>query len=261
MNKLQRVILFQLLSLFFISCSGSRNLVYFSDLKNGETYKTDINNTEEPKIQPNDILAITVNSLNAESNYLFNRGVLQSGAAAAGNEASLSTGYLVDKAGNITFPVLGKVMLAGLTREEATEKLSAEIKKNVKDPIVTIRFVNFKITVIGEVNKPSTFTIPTERISILEALGLAGDMTSYGKRENVLLIREKDGLRSTIRLNLNDKALLNSSYYYLQQNDVVYVEPDKMKQIQASTNTRTLTIASMGLSVLIALIFNYQNIF
>ena len=261
MSILKRIILAYLFSVALCSCNSSRNLVYFSDLQTNEVYKTEINNNAEPRIQSNDLLAITVNSLNPESNSLFNRGVLQASGTTAGNDNIINQGYLVDGSGHITFPVLGKIKLAGLTREEALDKMTSEIRKNVKDPIVTIRFLNFKITVIGEVNKPATFTIPTERISILEALGLAGDLTTYGKRENILLIREKDGSRSTTRLNLNDKNLLNSPYFYLQQNDVLYVEPDKLKQVQASTNTRSLTIASMGLSIVVALIFNFQNIF
>lgn len=261
MNIFKKIVILHIISVIFYSCNSSRNLVYFSDLQNNEFYKTEINNDIKPRIQPNDLLAITVNSLNSESNTLFNRGNLQSSNSNTGNDNIINQGYLVDENGTITFPVIGKIKLAGLTREEALDKMTSEIRKNVKDPIVTLRFLNFKITVIGEVNKPATFTIPTERISTLEALGLAGDLTTYGKRENILLIREKDGSRSTTRLNLNDKNFLNSPYYYLQQNDVLYVEPDKLKQVQASTNTRSLTIASMGLSIIVALIFNFQNIF
>lgn len=120
--------------------------------------------------------------------------------------------------------------------------------------------MNFMVTVIGEVNNPSTFTVPTEKINILEALGLAGDMTVYGKRENVLVIREKDGIRSVNRLNLNDKDILSSPFYYLTQNDVVYVEPDRIKAIQASTNQRNLTLIGIGSSLLIAILFNLRYI-
>jgi polysaccharide export outer membrane protein len=246
------------------SCSSSRNLVYFSDLTNNSEYKASIENNIEPEIQPNDILSIKVSSLNPESNTLFNNGTIQTPGTAniiLNGDNALNEGYVVDQTGAINFPVLGKVQLAGLTREKAIDKMTTEIRKSVKSPIVSIRYLNFKVTVIGEVNKPSTFTVATERINILEALGLAGDMTPYGKRENVLLIREKNGVRSTTRLNLNNKEVLNSPYFYLQQNDVVYVEPDKIKQIQASTNTRDLTVASIAVSVLVAIIFNFQNIF
>lgn len=252
--------MFFLLSLICFSCNPTRNLVYFSDLKENSVYKTPATNDPRIRIQPNDMLSISVSSLNPESNVLFNRGVIQqpNTTASASNTPDL---YLVNDDGNISFPVLGKITLKDLTQEEAIDLLTGRLREYVKDPIVTIRLVNFKVTVIGEVNKPSTFSVPTERINVLEALGLAGDMTAYGKRENVLLIRERDGVRSTTRLNLNDKSLLSSPYFYLQQNDVLYVEPDRIKEIQASTNTKTLTISTMAISIVVALIFNFQNIF
>ena len=253
---------FILISLLgFVACGPTRNLVYFSDLKNNENYKTAAENNAEIRIQPNDLLSIRLTSLNPESNALFNRGVIPSATNALNTEIGPTEGYLVDKDGFVNFPVLGKVKLSGLTKEEAINKMTAQIQQFVKSPIVTIQLLNFKITVIGEVNKPSTFVVPSQRINILEALGLAGDMTSYGKRENVLLVREKDGVRSTTRLNLNDKELLNSPYFYLQQNDVIYVEPDRLKEVQASTNTRTITFTTMAISIAVALIFNFQNIF
>ncbi|MVN77238.1 sugar transporter [Hymenobacter sp. HMF4947] len=264
-KHLTNCVLFSLLLLAFASCRPSRNLVYFSDLNNSENYQTKVQNEAALRIQPDDLLSIRLNSLSQESNALFNRGILQAPGTSTTNltpeVVTPSDGYLVDPEGNIDFPVLGKVMLAGLTREEATVKITNAVAKYVKDPIITVRLLNFKITVIGEVNKPSTFVVPTGRINILEALGLAGDMTAYGRRENVLLVRERNGIRSTTRLNLNNKELLNSPNFYLQQNDVVYVVPDRLKEVQASTNTRTITIATMAISVLVALIFNFQNIF
>ena len=121
--------------------------------------------------------------------------------------------------------------------------------------------MNFKITVIGEVNRPASFTVPTEKINILEALGLAGDMTAYGKRENVLVIREKDGIRSATRINLNDKNILASPQYYLQQNDVIYVEPTKMKAIQTNVNPNRTQLITISTSILVALIINARYLF
>ncbi|WP_239691912.1 polysaccharide biosynthesis/export family protein [Hymenobacter coccineus] len=230
-------------------------------MKSNENYRTTTENNSEIRVQPNDLLSIRLTSLNPESNALFNRGIIQSNGNALNADSGPTEGYLVDKDGFVNFPVLGKVMLGGLTKEEAINKMTNQIQQFVKSPIVTIQLLNFKITVIGEVNKPSTFIVPGQRINILEALGLAGDMTPYGKRENILLVREKDGVRSTTRLNLNDKELLNSPYFYLQQNDVVYIEPDRLKEVQASTNTRTITLATMAISIAVALIFNFQNIF
>jgi polysaccharide export outer membrane protein len=191
-----------------------------------------IRNYAQPVIQPDDILSVTVSSLNPESNVLFNNVILPNTANSGQVIATtkVNEGYLVDKAGFINFPVIGKVMLAGLTKEQAVEKMTNEIKVHVKSPIVNVRFLNFKVTVIGEVNKPNTFTIDTEKISVLEALGLAGDMTAYGKRENVLIIREQQGVRRTTRINLNNKDVLNSPYYYLQQNDIIYVEPSNREK-------------------------------
>lgn len=239
------------------SCTP-RNLAYFSDLQEASEYTENIQNSSIAKIQPDDLLSITVTSPSPEANALFNRGEnITTGIVANYSINSGTTnnlyreGYLVDENGYINFPVLGKVQLAGLTRNEAIEKFSKELQPHLKEPIINIRFLNYKITVVGEVNRPATFTIPTQKINILEALGMAGDMTAFGKRENVLVIREEDGIRKMTRLNLNSKDVLNSPYFYLQQNDVVYVEPDKMKQVQASTNTRTISIIASVTSLLI----------
>jgi len=260
--SVRRILSFLLLGLL-ASCS-QRNLVYFSNLKDNDRYQTPPEAPVELRLQPNDLVSIKVSSLNPESNALFNRGVLSAPGAAATSLSAESTpteGYLLDQNGNVDFPVLGKVKLAGLTNTEATTKMTGLLQQYVKSPIITIRLLNFKVTVIGEVNRPSTFLVPTQRITVLEALGLAGDMTSYGRRENVLLVREQNLVRTTTRLDLNDKALLTSPYFYLQQNDVIYVAPDKIKQVQASTNALTLTLAGMGITIVAALLFNFQNIF
>lgn len=250
-----------ILSLLFLFASCSvRNLAYLSDLKSQEVYQENINNSIEPSIQQDDLLSISVVSLNPESNSLFNRGempvagIITSASAANSTPSVYKEGYLVDKDGNIDFPVLGTVKLGGLTKAEAKAKLTRQLEEYLKEPIVNIRYLNYKITVVGEVNRPATFTVPSERINILEALGMAGDMTQYGKRENVLLIREVKGVRTVTRLNLNNKSVLNSPYFFLQQNDIVYVEPDRMKAVQASTNTRSLAIATSTLTLLIVAI-------
>jgi polysaccharide export outer membrane protein len=231
----------------FSSCS-KRNLVYFSDLPENTDFKTPIKNYSAPKIQADDILSITVSSLNPESNVLFNNILLPTASSYANAQviaSNIDEGYLVDKNGSINFPVIGKINLAGLTKEEATEKMTGLIKEHVKNPIVNIRYLNFKVTVIGEVAKPASFTVATEKVNVLEALGLAGDMTEFGRRENVLIIREKDGVRSTARINLNNKDVLSSPYFYLQQNDVVYVEPNnKVKNATNAPGNRFLGIWS-----------------
>lgn len=235
------------------ACRPGRNLVYFSDLNEEVTFLAPVDNTAEPRIQPNDQLGISLSSLSPESNVLFNTGAplpaRNAGLGAAVAPGRTTDGYVVDKNGEINFPVMGKVALGGLTKKEATDRMTLQFAKYVKKPVVNLLFLNFKVTVIGEVNHPSSFTVPSERLNVLEALGLAGDMTALGRRENVLILREKNGTRSTIRLNLNRKETLNSPYFYLQQNDIVYVEPDnRAKVAQVSATTRYLPVVAAALA-------------
>ncbi|GAB3809754.1 polysaccharide biosynthesis/export family protein [Spirosoma humi] len=260
---MSRKITYLLILLGLTSCGAQRNLVYFSDLKGSTVYKIPGQSNIEPAVQQNDLLGITVSSLSAESNNFFNNAVLP----AAGNittgielSAKSNEGYLVDKNGFINFPALGKIKLAGLTREQVTDKLTGILAENyIKSPIVNVRFLNFKVTVIGEVNRPSTFVVSTERINVLEALGLAGDMTGFGKRENVLVIREKDGERTMTRINLNNKEVLSSPYFYLQQNDIVYVEPDKARALQVSKRNVNLPIY-LSIASIFAIVLTRINI-
>ncbi len=239
--------LFIISSVFLIcSCGNPRRLIYFNDAGDSALIVSQIPKKTEPTVQPGDILTITVSSLNSESNQLFNKGVLSGGQSGAMGGLGSGDGYLVNSNGNITFPVLGQIKLAGLTKDEVRKKMVDELSTFVKDPIVSVRFSNFRITVVGEVNKPATFTVPNEKINIIEALGLAGDMTAYGKRNNVLLIREENGERMLVRLDMNKKEILNSPYFYLKQNDVLYVEPVKYKD---PSNGRTLRFVTIALSI------------
>lgn len=247
MKNLLKLIIISLLS---FSCS-QRNLVYFSDIGPNATFTTPLDSLIEQRFQEDDLLSITVTSLNAESNMLFNAGVLVPSGGTGNTVIStpINENYLIDKDGFINYPVIGKIKLKGLTKLEAVSKMAILLDEYVQNPIINIRLMNFKVTVIGEVQKPSSFIIPTEKVTILEALGLAGDMTAFGKRENVLIVREKNGVRSTTRLNLNNKDVLASPYYYLQQNDVIYVEPYKTKSIQSDNNPRTIAFISSFLSL------------
>ncbi|WP_426061927.1 polysaccharide biosynthesis/export family protein [Hymenobacter sp. B1770] len=244
------------------ACSSSRDLRYFKDLKEAGESKAQILNNKPLSIQPGDLLSVTVTSLSPESSVLFNTGVIAATSSANTNVASTvnnavsnnrrqDEGYVVDKAGFITFPVLGQVKVGGATREEAIQTMTAAVKKYVKQPIVDIRLLNFRITVLGEVKAPSSFNVTQGSINVLEALGMAGDMTEFGKRENVLVIREKGGERVTTRLNLHNKEVFNSPYFYLQQNDIVYVEPDnRSKLAQTSPNNRYIGLWASVISVL-----------
>lgn len=222
----------------FGSCAPRRNLVYFSEGNPNSKGAVSVPASMEVKIQPDDILKISVSSLSVESNALFNP---------AGNEI----GYKVDKGGNIGFPVVGLIKLDGLTLEQAQAKISRELDKYVKNSIVAVQFLNFKITVIGEVNRPNSFAITNDKINVLEALGLAGDMTVYGKRENVLVIRQNGSERTMARINMNNRDVLSSPYFNLRQNDIVYVEPDRAKAASVSTNNRYIPIViSTAISII-----------
>lgn len=244
------------------SCA-KRNLTYFQDIGDEQDYVLNNGPFEEPIIVPGDLLDIRVSTLSPESNVLFNYGIVstdESGEAQLARDP-IVRGYMVDPDGNIEFPTLGSVKLGGLTREEAKVFLKNELASLVIEPKIEIRFLNFKITVIGEVNRPSSFVVPTERITILEALGMAGDMTAYALRENVLLIRETQEGKVIHRFDIGKKEILSSPYYYLKQNDVIYVEADKKKLNQANVNPTTIAAATIASSLIVALIFNFNNIF
>lgn len=236
-------------------------MVYLSDLPPNEVNIQTITNKQEPRIQPVDLLGITVSTLNPESNLLFNSGVITSVGSVGGmanTTSQVNEGYRVDSNGDINFAVLGKVTLGGLTLEEATEKLTDLLSKEVKKPIVNIKLLNFRITVVGEVRNPNTFPIPAERINILEAIGLAGDLTTFGKRDNILLLREIDGVRSTVRLDINQTAILSSPYFYLQQNDILYVEPIKNRKAESTMWRQDLMLVLSVISLITLIGIRFQ---
>lgn len=223
------------------------------------TQKTPI---PEPVIKIGDLLSITVNSVTPEAAQPFNLPIVPisrgdnsynigSGTGISGGAGGLQN-YLVDTEGKIVFPVLGKIYVSGLTKMQLSELIKSRIfPRYIKEePIILIRFASFKISILGEVARPSVYNIDNEKISILEALAMAGDMTIYGQRDNVLLIRETEGKRETIRLDIRNKDLVNSPYYYLQQNDVLYVQPNKPK----TRNSAFGTAESISLSVVGTLI-------
>jgi polysaccharide biosynthesis/export protein len=212
------------------SCVNTKEATYFNNLADTE-FKRDIVQLE-PVIQSNDLLNITVSSLNKDASFIFNTtNIVSNQYSTATSSIAPAAGYLVDQEGNIKFPVLGKIKAAGITKKELTDKITNQLVKQdlLLEPIVDIRYLNYKVSVLGEVQNPSVFTIPNEKITLLEALGLAGDLTIYAKRDNVLLIREENGMQKIRRLNLTDENFFNSQYYYLKSNDIIYVEPNKAK--------------------------------
>jgi polysaccharide export outer membrane protein len=234
------------------SCNTSKKIAYFENVGDN-SYKSMLGTVEAP-IQKNDILTINISSLNAEASAVFNpaSNAINKVATSGGNDV-IAGGYLVNVDGNIQLPIIGNVIAAGLTKKQLKESITNIIlsKKLLLDPIVDIRYLNFEVTVIGEVARPTVITVPSEKISLIKAIGLAGDLTIYGKRENVLLIREEDGKKTTRHINLNSSDFLNSPYYYLQPNDVIYVEPNKSKVAAASRSQQIVPIVLSSLSIIV----------
>ena len=213
----------------------------------------------DAKIMPKDLLSITVNTTDIQASAPFNLTVQTSINAAQENINSTSTPalqqYLVNNEGEIDFPVLGKLKISGLTKNECESLIQEKLKPYLKEtPIINVRMVNYKISVLGEVNKPGTFTVSNEKVNVLEALAMAGDMTVYGLRNNVKLVRENaKGQREIIELNLNDASLLTSPYFYLQQNDILYVSPNKTAARNSDIgNSTTLWFSATSILVSIA---------
>lgn len=229
------------------ACSPQRNLVYFSNLS--EISSSQIKNEADLRLQKNDQLSIAISSLNPEYNVLF----ASSSSAGTANAAGGKTTIRINNKGNINLPLLGEFSVEGLKIEEAQNLITKELSKHIKSPVVSVELTNFKITVIGEVNRPASLNVPGEQVNLLEALGMAGDMTVYGKRDNVLVIREINGVRNMTRLNLNDKNVYDSPYFQLKQNDIVYVEPDKSKEKEYSPNNRALPIITACISAVAVL--------
>jgi polysaccharide biosynthesis/export protein len=234
--------------IFFSSCGNTKKVVYMNNISDTEI-STAVDNLE-PVIQKNDLLSITVSSPNATASQPFNTTVTVS-TQTIGYTSTQASGYLVDPDGYIDMPMLGRIKAAGLTKKQLKENISKNLidNKYLLFPVVSVRYLNFKITVLGEVARPMVINVPDERINILEALGFAGDMTVYARRNNVALIREEKGNRIVKRLDLNSGNLLASPYYYLKPNDIIYVEPNKAK-VSAASNTRLWLPAILsGLSV------------
>ena len=227
------------------SCSSPKNVTYF---QNREALDKAVRGyLVDARIMPKDVLTITVSTTTPEAAKQFN-------LVTPTSQTQLQT-YLVDNEGMINFPVVGELKVGGLTKTEAekliTEKISPYLKE-LEKPVVNVRMSSFSVSVLGEVNLPGTFPIEREKINVLEALAKAGDLTIYGVRNNVTLIREEcDGTKSYHTLNLNDANIVNSPYYYLQQNDILYVEPNKIKA-QNSTIGSMTTLWLSATSILVS---------
>jgi polysaccharide biosynthesis/export protein len=238
---------------YISSCVDTKKATYFDNAPIGNI-TTSNEDKISPLIQNNDILNVTITSLNAEASAIFNLTDKTSGSTVT-NAANGQTGsgYLVNSDGYIQLPILGNIKVAGSTSKEVRDHITSILieKKLLIDPIVTIRHLNYEVTVIGEVGRPTVINVPNEKISLLKALGLAGDITIYGKKDNVLLIREISGKRTVNRINLKSPDFLSSPYYYLQPNDMVYVEADRDKAVISSASRQSLPLILSALSVLL----------
>lgn len=236
------------------SCVSGKKITYYQNMQALEKEAAEAKKSLE--IMPNDLLTISVSADNIESVQPFNLPVVGMPNVAdptrVSGQPQLQT-YLVDSEGKIQFPVLGTLEVAGMTRQQLSETLEEKISAYVQNPIVNVRIANFQVTLLGEVNRPGTYSIPDEYLSLNKALGFAGDLTIYGKRDNVLIIRETKEGKIYKYVDLTDSNLLNSPFYYLQQNDVVYVEPNSAQKQAASYNRNAGVYISIA-SVLISLI-------
>lgn len=234
----------------FTSCVSTKKVTYFNNLPDTTLYSG--SEGIEPVIQKGDLLSITVSSLSPEVTSVFNAPNTTASPYSSGNAVIQPTGYLVNQEGNINFPLLGEMKVAGLTKRSLVDAITSKLveKKLLFDPIVNIRYLNFHVTVLGEVKNPGMLVIPNEEVTLLEAIGMAGDITIYGKKENVLLLRKENGKKIVRRLNLNSESVLSSPYYYLKSNDVIYVEPGKNKVADVSRSRQLVPILLSGLSFL-----------
>lgn len=249
----------QLVSVFFVllltACTSSKKILYLQDVQ--PLKQQDIENQYEVKIHNDDLLAIMVNSKNPELALPFNMPLISYQVGYQNTYTQRILGYLVDSDGNIDFPILGKIHAAGMTRKELTTYLKQRLidEDYIKDPVVTVQFLNFKISVMGEVNRPGSFDISSDRITLLEALSKAGDLTIYGRRDRVAVIREVDGVRTILYHDLRSSDIFQSPCYYLQQNDIVYVEPNKAKTGQSRINqNNSVSVWTSVISVLTSIV-------
>lgn len=245
--------LWALLLLTMTSCASKKDFLYLQST--AASTATESVSSYETTIQPDDVLLLLIASENAEVSAPYNLkaySILNTTEAGAIGREQMQT-YIVDKQGQIDFPLLGMIKVGGLTKAQAIALLKDKLKDHVKDAVINLRILNYKVTVLGEVNRPGAITISSERITLLEALGMAGDLTIYGNRKNLLIVREVDGVKTMNRVDITQSDFLTSPFYYLTQNDVVYVEPNKTR-INSSVIGPNVTVGISIVSLIITVI-------
>lgn len=244
MHTLTRTAL-AVISILFLaaSCAPVKDIAYFQDkaLNNPEK----IDQFGGIVIQPNDMLSIVISSRKPELATIFNLG-----GSSSSDGAANTLGYIVDNDGNIDFPILGIINVAGMTRSELAAKIKDLLLKKgyLNDAVVTVEFLNFKVSILGEVNSPGTYTVTGDKVTVLQALSMAGDLTIYGKRGNVTVMRELNGERTFYAIDLCSVEMFKSPAYNLQQNDIVYVEPSQEKARQSTIDDKNLKLTSIVVS-------------
>lgn len=235
------------------SCAIPKNMIYFTHAN--QLAEQQVSQNYENRVKSDDLLYITVTSSNPELAGQFNPQTLSKASSTTPTSIEYSS-YLVDSKGEIVLPVLGRMNLIGLTHREVASKIEKLIIEGqyINDPSVTVKLINYKVSVLGEVKAPGVKQISSERVTLFDALGLAGDLTIYGKRENVSIIREVNGARQIATVDLSNKSILTSPYYYLQPNDIVYVQPNKKQQRSSVWEPYILSTALSSTSVLLSVL-------
>lgn len=269
-NMNLKYFLFAVLCGLVCACKAPKDVVYFQGIDELTPEQlAEMGQTYTIKIANDDLLSINVTAWDPAAVTPFNPPVYAYPTVVQGEQQIMASQnlytYLVDGEGNINFPVLGKVHAAGLTRQELANSLEEKITKYVENPLVNVQLLNFKITLMGDIARPGSYTIKNDRVSILDAIGLGGDLQLTANRKNILVIRDNDGVKETHRLDITDPAIFASPYFYLKQNDIVYVEPIKIKQRSRTSSDRSFTMSVLtslisSVSIITSMVITIVNL-
>ncbi len=243
--------------LMMASCANPKKISYFNYVPDSlyqDPMSLDLHAYSDPVIKPNDVLQISVQTIDPQATTMM--GTMTAPATGSGSASGGAvSGYMVDQKGEIELPLAGRIKVGGMTTSQARDAIARKAEQFYKSPVVNVRFANFTITVLGEVNRPGQITVPSEKISLLDAIGLAGDLKVTGRRNDILLIREEAGKKVFFRYDLNKEDMFHGPYFYLRQHDILYVGPTKNAAAQADVTTmRNLSFVSFGVSLLSLLI-------
>ncbi|MCJ8211016.1 polysaccharide export protein [Mucilaginibacter sp. RS28] len=244
-------------SIVISGCASYDKIPYFQDLSRANISSEDINNFSLHTIQPLDRVAISVTSLNQDAANVFNNNVPNAGTTSS----EPTYGYTVDQNGEVMLPLVGKIKVSGQTTEQLSAQLTQQLATYLSKPNVYVRIVNFRVAVLGDVMRPNVYTSPSERLTITEALSLAGDLNITAKRDDIILVREMDGKRTYVPIDLTSKKLFQSPYFYLKSNDLIFVQPSKLKLQNNDTGYQkaALIISALSLVAITVSLFVYNH--